>query len=305
MWGGPDDEAAISTIHRALDLGVTLIDTAPAYGQGHSEEVVGRALQGRRDKAVIATKVGLAWDEHGNVRRDASPERIRKEIDDSLRRLQTDYIDIYQLHWPDPSTPIEETAAALRALYDLGKIRAIGVSNFSPSQMDEFMKFAPLHTVQPPYNLFEREAEREVLPYALAHGLTALTYGALCRGLLSGSMREDTVFKGDDLRRVDPKFQPPRFAQYLRAVKRLDDLAQSRFKKRVIHLALRWVIEQPGVGVALWGARRPEQLDPLPDALDFEIDAQTKTEIDHIIAEEVHNPVGPEFMAPPTLVGAR
>jgi aryl-alcohol dehydrogenase-like predicted oxidoreductase len=305
MWGGPDDEAAISTIHRALDLGVTLIDTAPAYGQGHSEEVVGRALQGRRDKAVIATKVGLAWDEHGNVRRDASPERIRKEIDDSLRRLQTDYIDIYQLHWPDPSTPIEETAAALRALYDLGKIRAIGVSNFSPSQMDEFMKFAPLHTVQPPYNLFEREAEREVLPYALAHGLTALTYGALCRGLLSGSMREDTVFKGDDLRRVDPKFQPPRFAQYLRAVKRLDDLAQSRFKKRVIHLALRWVIEQPGVGVALWGARRPEQLDPLSDALDFEIDAQTKTEIDHIIAEEVHNPVGPEFMAPPTLVGAR
>jgi aryl-alcohol dehydrogenase-like predicted oxidoreductase len=305
MWGGADDEAAVATIQRALDSGVTLIDTAPAYGQGHSEEVVGRALQGRRDKAVIATKVGLAWDEHGNVHRDASPERIRKEIDDSLRRLQTDYIDIYQLHWPDPSTPIEETAATLRALYDLGKIRAIGVSNFSPAQMDEFMKFAPLHTVQPPYNLFEREAEREVLPYGLAHGLTSLTYGALCRGLLSGSMRENTAFKGDDLRRVDPKFQPPRFAQYLRAVARLDELAQRRFKKHVIHLALRWVLEQPGVGVALWGARRPEQLDPLNDALDFEIDAQTKTEIDHIIAEEVHNPVGPEFMAPPTLAGAR
>jgi aryl-alcohol dehydrogenase-like predicted oxidoreductase len=305
MWGGSDDEAAIATIHRALDLGVTLLDTAPAYGQGHSEEVVGRALVGRRDKAVIATKVGLAWDEHGNVHRDASPARIRKEIDDSLRRLQTDYIDIYQLHWPDPSTPIQETAATFRELYDLGKIRAIGVSNFSPAQMDEFMKYAPLHTVQPPYNLFEREAEREVLPYALAHGLTSLTYGALCRGLLSGSMQEDTVFKGDDLRRVDPKFQAPRFAQYLRAVARLDELAQSRFKKHVIHLALRWVLDQPGVGVALWGARHPEQLDPLPDAFDFQIDAATKTEIDHIIAEEVHNPVGPEFMAPPVPVGAR
>jgi aryl-alcohol dehydrogenase-like predicted oxidoreductase len=254
---------------------------------------------------VIATKVGLAWDEEGNVHRDASPARIRQEIDDSLRRLQTDYIDIYQLHWPDPSTPIDETAAVLRALYDVGKIRAIGVSNFSPMQMDAFMKFAPLHTVQPPYNLFEREAEREVLPYTLAQGLTSLTYGALCRGLLSGTMREDTAFKGDDLRRVDPKFQRPRFPQYLRAVSRLDELAQRRFGKRVIHLALRWVLDQPGVGVALWGARRPEQMDPLLGALELAIDAETNAEIDHIVAEEVHDPIGPEFMMPPIMAGAR
>jgi aryl-alcohol dehydrogenase-like predicted oxidoreductase len=299
MWGGPDDEAAIATIHRALDGGITLIDTAPAYGQGHSEEVVGRALEGRRDAAFIATKVGLEWDEQGTPHRNASARRIQAEVEDSLRRLRTDRIDIYQVHWPDPDTPMEETARAMAALYDAGKIRAVGVSNFSPAQMDEFAKFAPLHTVQPPYNLFERGVEHDVLPYVREHGLTALTYGALCRGLLSGKLREDTRFTGDDLRRVDPKFQPPRFARYLRAVARLDELARTRYGKRVIHLALRWVLDAPGVGAALWGARRPDQLDALPDALGFTLDDATKGEIERIVAEEVPDPIGPEFMAPP------
>ncbi len=305
MWGGADDDAAVATIHRALDSGVTLIDTAPAYGQGHSEEVVGRALKGRRDRAIIATKVGLEWDEHGDVHRNASAARIQKEAEDSLRRLQTDHVDIYQVHWPDPAVPMEETAKAMESLYDAGKIRAIGVSNFSPAQMGEFAKFAMLRTVQPPYNLFERAAEHDVLPYAVSHGLTALTYGALCRGLLSGKMRTDTPFQGDDLRRTDPKFQPPRFAQYLRAVERLDELARTRFGKRVIHLALRWVLDQSGVGIALWGARRPEQVDAVPGALGFSLDAQTKAEIDRIVAEEVKDPVGPEFMAPPLEAAVR
>ena len=299
MWGGADDDAAVATIHRALESGVTLIDTAPAYGQGHSEDVVGRALKGRRESVVIATKVGLEWDEHKDVRRNASAARIQKEIEDSLRRLQTEYVDIYQVHWPDPAVPMDETAKAMQSLYDAGKIRAVGVSNFSPAQMDEFAKSAKLHTVQPPYNLFERAAEKDVLPYAASHGLTSLTYGALCRGLLSGAMRADTPFTGDDLRRTDPKFQPPRFAEYLRAVERLDELARTRFGKRVIHLALRWVLDQPGVGVALWGARRPNQVDALPGALGFSLDVQTKAEIDRIVAEEVKDPVGPEFMAPP------
>jgi aryl-alcohol dehydrogenase-like predicted oxidoreductase len=298
MWGGPDDHAAIATIHRGLDLGLTLVDTAPAYGQGHAEEVVGRALKGRRDRAVIATKVGLEWDAHGSPHRNASAARIRKEVEDSLRRLQTDYIDIYQVHWPDPATPMEETAGALRALRESGKIRAIGVSNFSPAQMDEFRMFAPLHSVQPPYNLFERQAERDVLPYAIAEGLTAFTYGALCRGLLSGRMNNVTVFQGDDLRRIDPKFQPRRFGQYLRAIARLDEMARRRFDKRVIHLALRWVLDRPGVGAALWGARYPGQLDPLPAIFDFSLDDQAKAEIDRIIVTEIHDPVGPEFMAP-------
>ena len=304
-WGGRDDDAAIATIDRALEQGVNLIDTAPGYGQGHAEELVGRALAGRRDRAIVATKVGLEWDAHGEMYRNASAERIKKEIEDSLRRLQTDYIDIYQVHWPDPSTAMEETATAMQALLEAGKIRAIGVSNFAPAQMDEFAKFAALHTVQPPYNLFERSAERDVLPYAAKHGLTSLTYGALCRGLLGGSMRADTAFKGEDPRRIDPKFQAPRFAQYLRAVECLDDLARRKFHKRVTHLALRWVLDQPGVGAALWGARSPEQLEPLPGALDFVLDGQTKDEIERIIAAEVKDPVGPEFMAPPEPAVAR
>jgi aryl-alcohol dehydrogenase-like predicted oxidoreductase len=299
MWGGADDAAAIATIQRALDDGITLIDTAPVYGQGHAEEVVGQALVGRRDRAIIATKAGLQWDEHISVSRNASARRIRSEVEDSLRRLRTDYIDIYQIHWPDDATPIEETARAMKALFDAGTIRAIGVSNFSPEQMDEFASYAPLHTAQPPYNLFERGIEADVLPYAREHSLTTLTYGALCRGLLSGKIDATTTFSGDDLRRHEPKFQQPRFGQYLRAVSRLDELAQKRFGKRVIHLAVRWVLDAPGVGSALWGARRPDQLDALPGALDFTLDDETVAEIERIVADEVHDPVGPEFMAPP------
>ena len=299
MWGGSDDAASIATIHRALDLGITLIDTAPAYGQGHSEEIVGRALAGKRDGVTIATKVGLAWDEHGNVHRDASRTRIAKEIDDSLRRLQTDRVDIYQVHWPDPATPIDETAEAMGRLFAAGKIRAIGVSNFSPAQMDTFRGVAPLHTVQPPYNLFERAAEKSVLPYAREQGLTALTYGVLCRGLLSGRMSENTKFSGDDLRRVDPKFSPPRYSQYLGAVRRLDELARSRFGKGVIDLAARWTLDQPGVGAVLWGARRPDQLDAIEGAFGFDLDKAALDEIERILSEEIHDPVGPEFMAPP------
>lgn len=299
MWGGADDDASIATIHRALAQGITLIDTAPAYGQGHSEEVVGRALRGKRAGVVIATKVGLAWDERGNVHRDASRARIMKEIDDSLRRLQTDYVDIYQVHWPDPARPIDETADAMRRLFDAGKIRAIGVSNFSPEQMDRFRAVALLHTVQPPYNLFERGAEQDVLPYAVQHDLTALTYGVLCRGLLSGRMNENTTFGGDDLRRVDPKFAQPRFGEYLRAVQRLDDLARKRFGKRVIDLAIRWTLDRPGVGAVLWGARRPDQLETVDGAFGFQFDRAAFDEIDRILAEEIPDPVGPEFMAPP------
>jgi aryl-alcohol dehydrogenase-like predicted oxidoreductase len=298
-WGGSDDDESIATIRRALELGTTLVDTAPVYGQGHSEEVVGRALSGRRDRAVIATKVGLEWDEHGNVYRNSSQVRIEKEIEDSLRRLQTDHIDIYQVHWPDLVTPIEETASTMQRLFESGKIRAIGVSNFSPEQMDRFRQVALLHTVQPPYNLFERAAERDVLPYAGAHGMTAFTYSALCRGLLSGRMSERTQFAADDVRRTDPKFQQPLYGEYLRAVKRLDDLAHRTFDKRVINLAIRWVLDQPGVGVALWGARHPQQLDPLPQAFDFRLDQETLQQIDQILSEEIKHPVGPEFMAPP------
>src|SRR2546422_6867858 len=189
MWGGSDEAEAVKTIRTALDLGITLIDTAPAYGFGRSEELVGRAIaeHGERERVVLATKAGLEW-RAGQVYRNASAERIRAEVKESLRRLRTDYIDIYQVHWPDPLVALGETATALRQLFEEGTIRAIGVSNFSPEQMELFRAVAPLHSVQPPYNLFEREIEKDVLPYADHYGLTALAYGPLCRALLSGPM---------------------------------------------------------------------------------------------------------------------
>jgi aryl-alcohol dehydrogenase-like predicted oxidoreductase len=305
MWGGSDDAQSIRTIQEAVDRGITLIDTAPVYGFGHSEEIVGRALAegGRRDKAVIASKVALDWKD-GKPFRNASRARIMKEIDDSLRRLKTDVIDLYQVHWPDPNTPIEETAGALKELLTAGKIRAIGVSNFSPAQMDKFRAVAPLAADQPPYNLFEREIEADVLPYAQKNGIVTLAYGALCRGLLAGKMTEKQAFTGDDLRRSDPKFREPRFAQYLSAVRALDQFAQERYGKRVIHLAVRWILDRQGEGFALWGARKPEQLDPVADVYGWKLDASALAEIDAILKKHVTQPVGPEFMAPPEKAAA-
>ena len=298
MWGGTDESAAVATIRAALDQGTNLIDTAPVYGFGVSEEIVGRALAvaGLRARAVIATKVGLEWRD-GKVYRNATRARIMQEIGDSLRRLRTDYIDIYQVHWPDPLVPIEETAEAMRTLHQQGKIRAIGVSNFSVAQMESFRRVAPLHVLQAPYNLFERAIEAQILPYCRANDIATLGYGALCRGLLSGRMRPDTIFQGDDLRRIDPKFQPPRFAQYLDAVRRLDELAQRSFHRNVIHLAVRWMLDQ-GISVALWGARRPDQLQAALGVADWSLDRADRELIERIVNTVIVDPVGPEFMAP-------
>jgi aryl-alcohol dehydrogenase-like predicted oxidoreductase len=298
MWGGTDEAESIATIRAAVEQGINVIDTAPAYGFGRSEEIVGKALaEGRlRSKVSIATKVGLEWHD-GNVVRNAGRKRIFDELHASLRRLRTDYIDLYQVHWPDPTVPIEETAEAMRTLYDLGRIRAIGVSNFSIEQMERFRRVAPLHSLQPPYNLFERGIEADLLPYCQQHGIAILGYGALCRGLLSGGMRMDTRFEGDDLRKSDPKFQPPRFQQYLAAVGRLDHLANG-YSKSVIHLAVRWMLDQ-GATTALWGARHPGQLQPVKEVMGWSLDTAARREIDRILRETVKDPVGPEFMAPP------
>ena len=197
-------------------------------------------------------------------------------------------------------TPLSETADAMASLFKQGKIRAIGVSNFSPKQMNEFGWVAPIHTAQPPYNLFEREIENDVLPDCAWEGIAVLAYGAICRGLLSGRMNPDTKFEGDDLRGTDPKFLQPRFGQYLEAVRLLDRFAQDNYGKRVIHLALRWVLDQPGVTSALWGARHPGQLDPVGDVMGWTLDGGALREIDRIIRDTIEDPVGPEFMAPPT-----
>jgi len=299
MWGGTDETESIATIRAAVDRGINLIDTAPAYGFGRSEEIVGKAIsEGHlRSRVLIATKAGLEWSA-GRVFRNASRTRILQEAEDSLRRLRTEHIDVYQVHWPDPLVAIEETAEAMRILFEQGKIGAIGVSNFSVGQMERFRRVAPLHVLQPPYNLFERGIEEDVLPYCRKNKIATLGYGALCRGLLSGRMRPDRKFEGDDLRRTDPKFQQPRFAQYLAAVARLDQLAQQRFRKHLIHLAIRWMLDQ-GITTALWGARQPGQLQPVGEVSGWQLDASAKAEIDRILEATISDPVGPEFMAPP------
>ncbi len=304
MWGGTDEKASIATIHAGLDKGINLIDTAPIYGFGRSEEIVGRAIaeRGGRNQVHLATKVGLEWHDSGAVYRNSSRVRIRREIEDSLRRLQTDYVDLYQVHWPDPLVPFEETAEELDRLRQEGKVRAIGVSNYFPRQMDAFAQKTQLATNQPPYNIFERGIEDDVLPYCRDRGIALLAYGAICRGLLSGKMSRDREFEGDDLRQMDPKFQGERFEQYLKAVEALDRLARERQDKRVIHLALRWILDR-GVEIALWGGRRPEQMDPLDGVFGWSLTAGDLKAIDSILDETIKDPVGPEFMAPPSRQG--
>ncbi len=300
LWGGTDEKNAIATIRHALESGINLIDTAPAYGLGVSEEIVGKALKqhGNRERVVIATKVGLNWKDQ-QLFRDCRKERIRKEIEDSLRRLQVDYIDLYQVHWPDPETPIAETAEVMRQLLKEGKIRAIGVSNYSVDQMGTFQKITPLHSVQPPFNLFERETEKTILAYCKEKHLATLGYGSLCRGLLTGKMGLDTQFHGDDLRKSDPKFQQPRFSQYLKCVERLDQWAQQHYQRTVLSLAIRWALDK-GINIALWGARKPEQLDAISTVWGWKLTPQDFKEIDDILKETISKPLGPEFMAPPS-----
>jgi aryl-alcohol dehydrogenase-like predicted oxidoreductase len=305
MWGGSNENDAINAIHAALDRGINLIDTAPVYGFGRSEEIVGKALAvgGRRKRAFIATKVGLDWKD-GKPFRNARKARIIEEAEDSLRRLQTDVIDLYQVHWPDPHTPLAEVAEAMGELHRAGKVRAIGVSNFSPAQMEEFRKVAPLQTAQPPYNLFERAIEGDVLPYCRDRDIAVLAYGSLCRGLLSGSMSESSSFTGDDLRKNDPKFLAPRFHQYLAAVEKLDQFAREHYGRRVIQLAVRWVLDRGEMNIALWGARRADQLAPIADVAGWHIDSSAMAQIDQILQETIRDPVGPEFMAPPDRLAA-
>src|ERR1700756_1954529 len=300
MWGGSDEAECIRAIQHAVDTGINLIDTAPVYGFGHSEEIVGKALAegGRRDKAVLATKVAPEWVD-GKVYRNSTPQRIREEIEDSLRRLRTDRVDLYQVHWPDPLVRIEDTAETLLELQREGKILALGVSNYSPAQMDAWRRVAPLHSTQTPYNIFEREIETDVLPYALQYKLLVLSYGAICRGLLSGKMRPNRKFDGDDLRLKGPKFQQPGFTQYLKAADRLSQHAWENRGKSLLAFAIRWILDRGETMTALWGARNAHQLDSVEEAFGWKLSGDDYVEVDKILRETIKNPVGPEFMAPP------
>lgn len=299
LWGDSDDQASIRTIHRALDIGINVIDTAPGYGFGKSEEVIGRAIKeyGKRDQIIIATKFGLNLQSPTNVFRDSRPASIRAEIEGSLKRLQIDYIDLYQVHWPDKFSPQEETAALLAELMQAGKIKAIGVSNYTLQEIAEFSKAAPIHAIQHPFNIFEREAETTVLAYCLDHHLASIGYSSLCRGMLTGTLKED--FEFEDLRKnFDPKFRKPHFPQYLVCVGRLQQWVSDKHHRSLVALAVRWSLDK-GVNIALWGARTPQEIDPVQEIFDWHLGTEDFKEIDQIIAETITDPIGPQFMSPP------
>jgi aryl-alcohol dehydrogenase-like predicted oxidoreductase len=289
-WGPTDTEAATKAIRRAADKGVTFFDTAQAYGFGQSEQLLATALRGlHREDLVIATKGGLRPEGAGIVR-DASAGWIRQGVEASLHSLDTDYIDLYQLHWPDPSTPFEETADELGKLVADGKIRHVGVSNFDVEQMEAFSATLPVETLQPPYHLFRRDIEADVLPYTAANDIGVLVYGPLAHGLLSGHLAPDTVFEPGDWRSKSRVFHGDSFARNLRAVDRLRDLAQEKMGITLAQLAVAWVLHNPAVHVAIVGTRSPDHVEEALAAADLELEDEMMEQIDQIMVEAV--PVG-------------
>lgn len=286
-------DAGKATVQKALELGINFFDTAQAYGFGLAERLLGDALQpylkkGMREEIVIATKGGLRM-EGEQLLRDASPRWLRQGVEQSLRNLGVDYIDLYQVHWPDPNTPIEETASALDQLVREGKIRYVGVSNYNAAQMSAFEHIRKLDSLQPPYSLFRREIEQEILPYTRQHGIGVLVYGALAHGLLAGSFTPQTAFAPDDWRSKSPIFHGESFQRNLAVVEHLKHLAEQEGMS-VAQLAIAWVLAQPGIDVAIVGARTPGQLEQTATAGDIHLSQAMLQEIERVMREAV--PIG-------------
>ena len=288
-WGAVDRQAAIATAREALELGITLFDTARAYGFGAAEEVLGEALRpeltSARESVVIATKGGLRRD-GTKVVRDSSPGALRRDLEASLRSLGTDYVDLYQVHWPDPATPPAETAEALEHFVREGKVRHVGVSNYDARQMAAFQQVLPIETLQPPYHLFRREIETSILPYASEHGIGVLVYGPLAHGLLSGRMSAATTFASDDWRANSEMFQGETFRRNLAVAHDLAVFAARR-GATVAQLAIAWTLSNPAVDVAIVGARSPHQLRQTAPAAEFRITPDDLAQIELILRGEV------------------
>ena len=285
-WGDFDERVATAAIRHALELGINFFDTAQAYGFGASERLLGAALapelRSRRDEIVIATKGGLRPDGDDGVARDASPGWLREGVERSLQALGVDHIDLYQLHWPDPAVPVAQTAGALQELVAEGKIRHVGVSNFDASQMAAFARTLPVETLQPPYHLFRRDIEGEVLPYCAEHDLGVLVYGPLAHGLLTGAIDERTAFEPSDWRAASPLFQGDTLRRNLEAVRRLERLARE-LDTTVSALAIAWTLANRAVDVAIVGARRAAHIEDSVGAADLPLDELDLAEIDAIM----------------------
>ena len=285
-WGRFDEDAAITAIRRAHELGVNFFDTAQAYGFGVSERLLGKALRDEltrnRDQVVVATKGGLRMTDSGLVR-DASPEWLRQGVDASLTALGIDHIDLYQVHWPDPRIPASETAGALAELVTEGKIGHVGVSNYDAQQMAEFATTLPVETVQPPYHLFRREIEDEVLPYSRAHNIGVLVYGPLAHGLLTGALTENTTFANDDWRSNTAMFTGDSYRHNLAVVRALDKFAADR-GMTISQLAIAWTLANPAVQVAIVGARQAKHVQDSLAAADLSLSTADLAAIDNIMA---------------------
>ena len=278
FWGQVDDGESIRAIQAGLDAGINFIDTAPAYGAGHAEEVVGRAIQGRRDDVVVATKVGILRTENDFVR-NLKPDSVRQEVDDSLRRLGVDTIDLYQIHWPDPRTPIADTMGELKKAQEAGKFRYLGVSNFNIKQMDELRQFGELVSLQPHYSLLKRDIEGKVVQYCMDNSIGIVNYGTLAGGILTGKFREIPEFEeGDHRAEFYPWFKEPVWSKVQSVLDVMREIADDRGVP-VAQVAINWTIQQPGITSSLVGAKNPSQAHSNAGAGEFEL---SEAEIERI-----------------------
>ncbi|NWG18636.1 MAG: aldo/keto reductase [Chloroflexi bacterium] len=280
-WGAQDDAESISTIHRALDRGINWIDTAAVYGLGHSEEVVARAVKGMAEKPYIFTKCELLWDDKGLVYGSLKRESILREVEDSLRRLQVEVIDLYQIHWPDPDEDIEEGWSTLVDIQKSGKVRYIGVSNFDVAQLKRAQAIAPVTSLQPPYSLIKRQVGDEILPYCLEQNIGVIVYSPMQAGLLTGKMSKARVaaLPADDWRTRDDEFQEPRLSRNLKLADLLAEIAAAH-GRQTPEAAVAWVLHNPAVTGAIVGARRPDQVDGYIGAADFRLTDDDLARID-------------------------
>lgn len=288
-WGPQDDQESIATIHRALDAGVNWIDTAAVYGLGHSEEVVGRAVKGRRASVILATKCSRVWDPAtGEINGNLKAQSIRAEIEASLRRLQTDWIDLYQIHWPRPEEDLEEGWQEISRAVTAGKIRFAGVSNFSIEQMQRLRPIHPIASLQPPYSMVRREVEEALLGYCAAQGIGVVVYSPMQNGLLTGAFTRERIasLPADDWRREGPQFKEPVLSANLELAQGLRELA-ARSGRTAGQLAVAWVLRRPEVTSAIVGGRRPSQIDETVRAADWDLAPEIVEEVERLLAERL------------------
>lgn len=283
-WGPQDDQDSIAAIHRALELGVNWLDTAPVYGLGHAEEMVAQALAGIQDKPLIATKCSRVWDAQGNISSDLSRANILRECEDSLRRLQVETIDLYQMHWPNPDHLIEEAWQTMADLVKAGKARFIGVSNFSVAQLKRILPIHPVASLQPPYSMLRRDIEAELLPFCQQNQIGVIVYSPMQKGLLTGKVQRAWVesLPEDDHRKHDPMFQEPELGKNLRLVERLKEIA-GKHGRSAAELAVAWTLRRPELTAAIVGARRPGQIEETAGAGSWQIPAEDLEEIERLL----------------------